>query len=147
MITAVLFYVINFLTEPISIGSSNSNISNGNPGLFPLIFLTPFLIVTIIGTFQLAYHLAKRTFKTIQYKIIMIASFLFSSSIYIFTYIEAKEFRLVVFENNDSVNRVAEIPLLNTYSNNIFFNGWTLLALLLTVVCFAYFYTLVKQMD
>ena len=120
MITAVLFYVINFLTEPISIGSSNSNISNGNPGLFPLIFLTPFLIVTIIGTFQLAYHLAKRTFKTIQYKIIMIASFLFSSSIYIFTYIEAKEFRLVVFENNDSVNRVAEIPLLNTYSNNIF---------------------------
>lgn len=36
IITAILFYVMNRLTEPVLVGGSKSNISNGNPGLFPI---------------------------------------------------------------------------------------------------------------
>ncbi|WP_313150206.1 hypothetical protein [Lysinibacillus capsici] len=147
IVTSIAFYVINFLTEPVLIGSSENNISNGNPGLFPLVFLMPFLIVSIIGTFKIAYSFAKRTYKTMQYKIIIIFSFLLSSIIYFFTFKEARKFRLLVFENNDSVTKITQIPLLNTYSNNIFFNGWTLLALLFTTVFIAYCFALVKQRD
>lgn len=37
IITAIIFSLIHVFTEPIVIGSSNG-ISNGNPGLFPLVF-------------------------------------------------------------------------------------------------------------
>ncbi len=40
---------------------------------------------------------------------------------------EAQALRLFIFQNNHSVTEIAEIPLLNTFSNAIFFNGWTLL--------------------
>lgn len=145
IVTVIIFYFINYFTEPILIGNTDNSISNGNPGLFPLVFLSPFLIVSIFGTFKLAYFFAERSINTMQFKIVMIFSFIFSIIVYFLTFKDARELRLVVFDNNDSVTEIAEIPLLNTYSNSIFFNGWTLLALGSTIFLIVYFLTLVKK--
>jgi len=147
IITAIIFSFVHFLTEPIIIGSSKNSISNGNPGLFPLLFITPFFIVSIIGTFKIAYVAAKRTFKTVSFKIMMLFSFIFPSVMVLLTIKKAKEVRLIIFHHNDSVTDLAEIALLNTFSNHIFFNGWTLLALLLTIVWIAYLCVFMKPQD
>ncbi|MEK5233756.1 hypothetical protein MHB42_18840 [Lysinibacillus sp. FSL K6-0232] len=143
IITAIIFALINVLTGPVLL--ERSSISNGNPGLFPLIFLTPFLIISIIGTFKLAIMLARKMFKTVQFYLMMICLLVFSSVIYWLTFKEAQALRLFIFQHNHSVTEIAEIPLLNTYSNAIFFNGWTLLALLFTASGIAYIWTFIQH--
>ena len=146
LVTVSIFYLINFLTETVVVGESN-NMGNGNPGLFPLIYLTPFLIISIIGTFKLIYVFIERRIRTIQPLLIMLFSLIGSIIIYFLTYREARQMRTLFFNNNDSVTRINEIPLLNSYSNNIFFNGWTLLALLFTVTFIACLIALIRQKD
>lgn len=146
LVTIGIFYLINFLTETVTVGESN-NMGNGNPGLFPLIYLTPFLIISIIGTFKLIYVFVERRIRTIQPLLIMLFSLIGSIIIYFLTYREARQMRTLFFNNNDSVTRINEIPLLNSYSNNIFFNGWTLLALLFTVTFIACLIALIRQKD
>ncbi|MEC1180597.1 hypothetical protein P9B03_19220 [Metasolibacillus meyeri] len=145
VVTIIICYLINYLTEPVLAENSKSNISNGNPGLFPLIFLTPFLLILIVGTFKVTYTFAKRTLQTIQFKIIIVFSLIVSSIIYFFTFKEAQKLRLLIFDNNDSVTKIDEIPLLNIYSNSTFFNGWTLIALLFTIIFIAHCSVLMKQ--
>ncbi|GLC87128.1 hypothetical protein [Lysinibacillus piscis] len=120
VVIVIIFCLINYFTAPLLVGKSN-NISNGNPGLFPLVFLAPFLIIFMIGTFKVAYMAAKSTLQTRPFKIVMILSLLISGSIYFFTFKEARELRLLIFKHNNSVTEIHEITLLNIYSNSIFF--------------------------
>jgi hypothetical protein len=144
IITAIIFSLIHVFTEPIVIGSSNG-ISNGNPGLFPLVFFTPFFIVSIMGTYKLANRLALKTMKTMPFYSMIVLSFLFPSIVYSLTLKKAQELRVFVFEHNQLVTEIAEIPLLNTYSNSIFFTGWTFLALHFTVIWIAYVLAFLKH--
>ncbi|WP_152928062.1 hypothetical protein [Lysinibacillus macroides] len=78
--------------------------------------------------------------KTKQFYLMMI----FSSMIYWLMLQEAQVLRLFIFQNNHSVTEIAEIPLLHAFSNAIFFNGWTLLALLFTASGIAYIWRFIR---
>lgn len=128
--TIGLFYFINLLTEPFNPESILQGGGNGNPGLFPIIFLFPFLLYFIYGTTKIVYQfLLKNNIKLLY--TITIGSFIGVVSILYLTLAEAYDFKKYISNSHPSYALDSQIPLLNTYSNNLFFNTNTFIMLVL----------------
>lgn len=130
--TILMFVLVNRLTEPLISGGSGGG--NGNPGLFPIIFLFPFGLVFIYGTYSLLKKWISNNFSTIAIKGATIASFIGVCLILWRVLGQALKLRYAIVEKNPSFDQVSDISLLNTYSNSIFFNEYTFLMLILAVL-------------
>jgi len=133
--TIVFFYYTNLFTEAVNIedGIAGGG-GNGNPGLFLIVFLWPFIMVFTMLTIDLIYcWLATRLNQNLLFCLLIIS--MISIMIIGFTTVQqANELREIIVEFNPSFDDVTQMSLLNTFSNSIFFNGLTFVMLLL--ICF-----------
>ncbi|TKC13860.1 hypothetical protein FA727_22995 [Robertmurraya kyonggiensis] len=64
LISGLLFYVSNHMTQTLNINSEFGIVGgNGNPGLFPWIFLFPFFLFFVYGTIKLSMRLLTKLAK------------------------------------------------------------------------------------
>ncbi|MFD1032608.1 hypothetical protein [Metaplanococcus flavidus] len=126
------FYAINFLTEPL--GADGYAGGNGNPGLFPVVFVMPFFFYFLYGTVELSMRLAERYREKRILFVSVAISVLTAISIAVYTYLEADAVRTEILLKRDDLKTASEIPLLNPFSNSIFFNPLTFV--LVVLVCY-----------
>ena len=126
------FYTINFFTE--TLGEDGSGGGNGNPGLFPVVFVMPFFFYFLYGTAELSMRLAEKYTKRSTLFVSLAISVTAAISIVIYTFWKAEALRAEIFEKKDYLESASELPLLNTFSNSIFFNSLTFI--LVVLVCY-----------
>ena len=134
------FYAINFLTE--TIGENGSGGGNGNPGLFPVVFVMPFFFYFLYGTIELSMRLAESYKKNSTLYLSLAISVLTVISIAAYTFLKAEALRTEIFEKKDYLESASQFPLLNTFSNSIFFNPLTFLLVLLGCYIIGAFWSL-----
>lgn len=132
----VMFASINHFTEKLH-GSLSGGGGNGNPGLFPILFLYPFFFFFLYGMVKIAYNFLYSKFETRLFKYVMLLSFLLVSIISAMTINKANSLRTSIMKINQSFSDSAPIPLLNTFSNNIFFNAFTFTLVVLVCILIA----------
>ncbi|TYS19038.1 hypothetical protein FZC78_06005 [Rossellomorea vietnamensis] len=136
VLATIMMYILgNNLTEPL-LTESGLGGGNGNPGLFPFVVLSPFLLIFIYGSYWLFNKLiASVTTKSV--KNLTIISCAVIGLILAVSIKKAAELRLLIVEQNPSFENVSQVDLINTYSNSIFFNFYTFVALLLIILAAA----------
>lgn len=126
------FYAINFLTETVKEDGSGGG--NGNPGLFPIIFVMPFFFYFLYGTVELSMRLAV-TFRNRRTLFVSMAiSVVAAISIAIYTYLKAEAVRTEILQKRADLETASDFSLLNTFSNSIFFNPLTFT--LVVLICY-----------
>ncbi|WP_422124464.1 hypothetical protein DHX103_06505 [Planococcus sp. X10-3] len=126
------FYAINFFTEPV--GEDGAGGGNGNPGLFPVVFIMPFFFYFLYGTVEISMRLAESYRKKRTLFVSLVLSVLATISIAIYTFLKAEALRTDILQKRDDLETASEFPLLNTFSNSIFFNPLTFV--LVVLVCY-----------
>ncbi|MGF2616978.1 hypothetical protein FZC84_03895 [Rossellomorea vietnamensis] len=142
--TIMMFILGNILTEPLVTESGLGGGGNGNPGLFPFVVLFPFLLIFFYGT----YWFFKKLIASLTTKAVKNLTIISSAVIGLILAVSIKkaaELRLLIVEQNPSFENVAQVDLINTYSNSIFFNFYTFLALLLLILSLACIRTLLMR--
>ncbi|HWI46741.1 MAG TPA: hypothetical protein VNU45_00785 [Rummeliibacillus sp.] len=137
LMSGLLFYLCNDMTQTLNINSEFGVVGgNGNPGLFPWIFLFPFFGFFVYGTFKYSMFTLTKLAKAKKIMIIAGASVL-SFIILINVYNQASELRKKIVEVSPSYTKESELSLLNFWSNSIFFNFTTFLLVVLLTILFS----------
>ena len=135
LMSCLLFYLCNYMTQTLNSNSQFGVISgNGNPGLFPWIFLFPFFVFFVYGTYKYSILILTQLAKAKKLMIIA-SSIVLSFIILLNLYNQASALRKRIVELSPSYTKESELSLLNFWSNSIFFNFFTfVLVILLTIV-------------
>lgn len=129
-ITALFFVFMNAATQEVS---ASSRSGNGNPFLFPLVFIHPFILFFLYGTID---YSGKWVMKG-QKKRIKLGAFLAigtAALIFIFTILRIGKKREEIARINDTFTDASQVSALNIYTNDLFFNGYTFIGVVL--LCF-----------
>lgn len=132
LIVMLGFYGMNFFTETIVDGGTGGG--NGNPALFILVFLMPFLFYFLYGTIELSMWLVKTFKEKSPLRISLMLSGGIAFSIIVYTFFKAQALRYEITEKLENFDEISQIGLLNTFSNAVFFNPLTFILLLL--ICY-----------
>lgn len=143
----ILFYISVLLSGAITVGSivmtqkytaiynpngMNDMWTNGNPALFFMMFPMPiiaYFLITMIFVFDNVHHrLAWQRKKAL---LVYTSLFVLVSGFCVY--------RIVSFKQQAQPHFPKDIGYLNPYSNDLFFNGWTLLAALLLCAIVSFF--------
>lgn len=145
VLSMYLFYLCNNFTEQLVIKDDLAGGGgNGNPGLFPWLFLLPFFLGFLLGTFiYLLKWIRRLKKKSIYY--ILFSSLVLSSIIVIITYKNANNLRERIIEVHPSFTNAKQIDLLNTFSNDIFFNPYTFILVILMVLFLSSIFIAIKK--
>lgn len=122
------------MTEPLKGGGGN-----GNPGLFFILMLYPFLLIFVYWTVLLLYKWMNIHLNTNKITILTTFSSVLTLFILISTINKAINFREEIVRASPTFNNINEVSLFNTFSNSIFFNCYTFLMLLLLCLSIAGF--------
>ncbi|PPA71894.1 hypothetical protein C4B60_00500 [Jeotgalibacillus proteolyticus] len=139
-----MFILVNVLSEPLVTESGLTSGGNGNPGLFPVVFLYPFLIFFIYGTTVILKNWISYKFITKNLYYLSVVSFFGVLISSISVYYRASKFRYFIVHKNSSFTDVSQISLLNTFSNSIFFNFFTFLLVIILSLFIASTWVLLK---
>ncbi len=132
VLTIAAFYGVNYFTEPVN--NDDYRGGNGNPALFFPVVLMPFLFCFIYGTVELSMRVAENWLSCKKTWIGIGLSLLYTVVISIWTFRAATEFRIYIVDTKDAYDDPAQFPLLNVFSNDLFFNLYTFL--LVVGICF-----------
>ncbi|MGD6966930.1 hypothetical protein ACQCVP_10900 [Rossellomorea vietnamensis] len=134
VLATIMMYILgNNLAEPLLTESGLSGGGNGNPGLFPFVVLSPFLLIFIYGTYWLFNKGIDNVTVKSKWGLTIISCAVFTL-IFAFTLNKAEALRYLIVNQNPSFENVSQVDLINTYSNSIFFNFYTFVALLLIIL-------------
>ncbi|MGM0846069.1 MAG: hypothetical protein ACQEUT_13920 [Bacillota bacterium] len=131
--TIIMFILGHILTEPLVTESGMSGGGNGNPGLFPLMVLLPFFLIFIYGTYWFFNKWIENVTLKTKWGLTIISCAVFTL-IFADTLNKADALRYLIVKQNPSFENVSQVDLINTYSNSIFFNFYTFMALLLIIL-------------
>jgi hypothetical protein len=134
-LTIFLFMLINILTESLETKKMlGVTLGNGNPNLFPILFLPPFLLLFLYGTIRYSYRFIFSKFgrNTIIYTIGI--SLIISGFIIYLAIKEAINIRSMLIEQYPNLSD-SNVALLNSYTNSAFFNLYTFVMIIL--ICFS----------
>ncbi|MFC3210688.1 hypothetical protein [Planomicrobium okeanokoites] len=134
LVTILVFYVMNYFTAPIT--PSEGGGGGGNPPIIILVFTLPFIMFFVYGTIELFMRF---TLKRLSKKVTIISiilSLLLAGAIVVLTIIKADALRNRIVDVKENFNDPSVFPLLNTFSNDIFFNPLTFLMVLL--LCYVF---------
>lgn len=123
LITIWAIWTVQQYTANFNPGGSNPIWSNGNPALFFMIFPMPiiaFFLISMIFVFEAIHSKYNVNRKRFIIGYISISIILISYTFY----------RIIDFNKTAQPYFEYEIGYLNPYSNNLFFNVWTLLVAL-----------------
>ncbi|PSL40962.1 hypothetical protein B0H99_10394 [Planomicrobium soli] len=130
LLTGSVFILSNAMTSEVTPDSISGN---GNPFLFPLMILHPFILFFLYGTTEYSMrYLLKWSSKVIR--ICAFLAFCLVSLIFVVTFNAVKSMQAKIIKINDSIDGPNQIGYLNIYTNSLFFNGYTFLMVLL--ICF-----------
>lgn len=124
------FYEMNFFTTDLQEDSTGGS----NPAMIIPVFLLPFFFYFLYGTTEFSMRLAESYKK----RGMLISSLVFSAAaaitILVYTFARAQAMRNEIVQKLDHIENASQMPLLNLYSNSIFFNPLTFILVLL--VCY-----------
>ena len=132
LIVIIGFYGMNFFTETIVKGANGGG--NGNPALFIPVFLMPFFFYFVYGTTELSMQLIEKYKKSSTLILSIILSVIAIMGIVIYTVEKSRKIREMIVQKQSNFESISQISLLNTFSNDIFFNALTFVMVLL--VCY-----------
>ncbi len=125
------------MTQTLNSNSQFGLISgNGNPGLFPWIFLFPFFVFFVYGTYKYSMLILTQLGKA-EKLMITARSIVLSFIILLNLYNQAPELRKRIVEHSPSYTKESELSLLNFWSNSIFFNFFTFVLIILLTLVFS----------
>ncbi|AQU80846.1 hypothetical protein [Planococcus faecalis] len=128
------FYGMNVFTE--SIEEDGTGGGNGNPALFILVFLMPFLFYFLYGTTELSMRFVERYKKRRTLVISLVFSVVATISIGVYTFLKAQALRNEIIQRLENFDDVSQISLWNAFSNSVFFNPLTFILVIL--VCYIF---------
>ena len=125
------FYGMNFLTTALKENSTRGS----NPAMIIPVFVLPFFFYFLYGTVELSMRFAERS----KNKKMLLGSLVLSAaaaiSIIAYTVAKAQFLQNEIVQKLDYIGNTSQIPLINLYSNSIFFNPLTFFSIVL--VCYA----------
>ncbi|AQQ51848.1 hypothetical protein [Planococcus lenghuensis] len=146
-LTVLLFYSINGLTEPLGSADGTWGGGNGNPGIFPLVFLWPFLCLFLYGTTAYSMRLMKRAWPAAKIRVSAAVFALLAIGIAVYQVAAAQAVRKELIRLHPSFNEDHLPSLLNTYTNSIFFNLLTFIMIVLFCLLAGCLWALVRMQE
>lgn len=141
LLTGLVFILSNAMTSEVT---ADSRSGNGNPFLFPLMFLHPFILFFLYGTTEYSMRfLLKWSVKRIQLCAFLAFSLVSLISVLTFNAVMTMQAKIITI--NNSIDGPDQIGYLNIYTNSLFFNGYTFLMVLLFCFLIGCTWALIKK--
>lgn len=129
LVTILVFYAMNYFTTPVT--PSEGGGGGGNPPTIIFVFTLPFIILFLYGTIELFMRLTQERLSNKVIIISSVFSLLVTGTIAISTVRKADALRNRIVDVKENFNDPSHFSLLNTFSNDMFFNPLTFLMVLL----------------
>lgn len=121
------FYGMNLFTSVLE----GDDTGGSNPAMIIPVFILPFFFYFLYGSAELFMRLAERY----KNRNMLIGSLVLSAAVAIsigaYTFVKARALRDEIVQKLDHIENASQIPLLNLYSNSIFFNPLTFVLVIL----------------
>ena len=127
LVVMVGFYGMNSFTAILE----GDDTGGSNPAMVIPVFILPFFFYFLYGTTELSMRFAER-YKNRNVRlgsVVISAATAFGIAVY--TFARAQALRNEIVQKLDHIGSASQIPLLNLYSNSIFFNPMTFILIIL----------------
>lgn len=127
LVVMVGFYGMNSFTAVLE----EDDTGGSNPAMVIPVFILPFFFYFLYGTTELSMRFAER-YKNRNVRLgsaVVSAAAAFGIAVY--TFARAQALRNEIVQKLDHIESASQMPLLNLYSNSIFFNPMTFILIIL----------------
>lgn len=143
IITILAFYSMNFLSQPVN--NDDYWGGNGNPALFIPVVAMPFTFIFLYGTIEFSMRAIGKRHNPQWVFLGILISTTYILAVSIITYKKADEFRTYIIDKKDAYSHPEEFALFNVFSNHIFFNPFTFIALVAFCFLLGAVWSLIKD--